>query len=169
MNKSTESADEGGCLKCYRPLALVEIYAEIKTKATYKQITNSFVNCKMRAESQACAIDIFNFLQIRWLGIGNILMKLTGTSPITLFRSKRSFSVFRMTVARVTFFTQRCRFGAFYWSIHICPPILYSMWLKSYFVKFEVFFGFVYLFAIYKHQSLYLSLICLNVELVFQS
>ena len=37
--------------------------------------------------------------------------------------------MFSRTAARVTRFTQSCRFGAFYWSIHIRPPISYLLLL----------------------------------------
>ena len=51
---------------------------------------------------------------------------------------ERSFSVFSRTAARFTLFTQRCRFGAFhmfYIEYSYLPPILYSIRLKSYFLK----------------------------------
>ena len=41
-----------------------------------------------------------------------------------------------------------------HWSTHIRSPILYSIWSKSYFFKkFDVFFSFVQLFAIYKQLN----------------
>ena len=43
--------------------------------------------------------------------------------------------MFCRTADRVTRFTQSCRFGAFYLSIHIRPPILYSIWSKSRFFE----------------------------------
>ena len=60
---STESADGSGCLKFYRALKLIGIYAEIKKKkkkkATHKEYTHLFVKCNLRAESKACATDLF--------------------------------------------------------------------------------------------------------------
>ena len=47
-----------GCLKFYSPPDLIGIYAEIK-ETTYKQYTDLFVKCKLRAERQACATDLF--------------------------------------------------------------------------------------------------------------
>ena len=75
-------------------------------------------------------------------------MKFTGS----LLVEKDLFGSFRAMV-RVTHFTPNLRFGAFYSSIHIRPPMSYSIWLKLIFSKFEIFFDFVYLFAVYKHQS----------------
>ena len=59
--------------------------------------------------------------------------------------------VFSRTTTWVTLFTEHCRFGVFYWSIH--TNILLSIIKLLFLQKFEVFFGFVYLFT--KHQCVY--------------
>ena len=72
-----------------------------------------------------------------------------------------AFSVFSRTATRVALFKQFCTVCAFYWSIHIRPQILYSVWLKSYFFK-SMKFGFFVgadLFAIDKHQSVYVYML----------
>ena len=65
MNQSTESADGGDCLKFYKSLELIGIYAETKKKkkkkrkSTHKQYSNSFVKCNLRVERQTYVTDLF--------------------------------------------------------------------------------------------------------------
>ena len=51
----------------------------------------------------------------------------TAYSPMFPLGVQMSFSVFSRTAARVTLFTNCCIFSTFYWNIHICPPIFYSV------------------------------------------
>ena len=71
-------------------------------------------------------------------------------APFWSFPVKKSFSVFSRTAIRATRVTQRRRSGAFYLSSRILSIDFVLWWIASLILqKFEDFFGFVYLFAIY--------------------
>ena len=59
--------------------------------------------------------------------------------------------MFSMILARVTLFTQRCLTGLFIFVRRYCTQYDYNR-ISS---NVGVFFGFVYLFAIFQHQRVY--------------
>ena len=129
--QSTESADEVVCLKLFRTLELIGIFAEIANKSYITtQYTSLFVKCNLTAESRHMPLTFFFFFffffffwqftfsvlkssflcQKAYVNCNNMFIKSFSVpdSP---------FSVFSRTAARVTLFIQLCRYGASYWSI----------------------------------------------------
>ena len=81
-------------------------------------------------------------------------MKLTRISPITSFLRKY-FSTISRTAAQTTLFIQHYRLGAFYWKVHIRPPTLYSVCLKSYFFKSLTFSLVLFIHSLFISISMY--------------
>ena len=91
----------------------------------------------------------FYWYQLFTLGSKAVKIKaLEFSMPLKL----SPFSVFSRITAWVTLNTQRCRFGAFNWSIHIFIRRYCIQYAYNLIQKFEFFFFF---YSFYKHQCEY--------------